>query len=232
MAIDDIARYRDILNEAAHNFDPARIGQYIKPSNVLSEVLLEIPVNKQFDDEVYITSVTTQVELTPEDRDAYYDGDIGVNYTVKDQSRMEDIMDDFYWNDSFSEELSKILLAAGFSESAALMVTTSEAGMQDHGRISYHGYLGDEVRATLGKLSTQQIMPIGLQLLSLIGMNLAASNIDDQKPAVMTDLLTAIKAAGSVQTAVNLMIRTLVASGVKWPELRALARSGSIKLDD
>lgn len=99
-----------------------------------------------------VESVTMYVS-TVDDGDGYYiDGDLAVNW--KSVALTEDadtaVMQRFYWEHGFDEQLRGILCAAGFSEEAAADVCGSEWGMQDEERASYDaGEIANEVRAAL-----------------------------------------------------------------------------------
>ena len=88
--------------------------------------------------------------------DADWYGDLAVNWAYEDadnagyvestmlimrnnssEDNVTETMQEFYWENCFTDTLVQILLAAGFSTEAAADVCTSEWGMQDEGRASY-----------------------------------------------------------------------------------------------
>lgn len=130
-------------------------------------VHLEIAVNKQYNEQVVVESVTMYVTLQEEDG-YYYDSDLAVNYNIdklqndetaqtmgtmllrnlNSNDEVTQVMSEFYWEHSYDDELAEILLSAGFSASAVAEVRSSEWGMQDAGRASYDANsIADEVRA-------------------------------------------------------------------------------------
>lgn len=129
-------------------------------------VTLEIAVNKQYNEQVVVESVTMYVALVEEDG-SYYDGDLAVNYDISklqndesaqtmgtmllrnlhSEDEVTQVMSEFYWEHAYDDELRDILLNAGFSADAVADVCTSEWGMQDEGRASYDAYaIAEEVR--------------------------------------------------------------------------------------
>ena len=130
-------------------------------------VMLEIAVNKQYNERVVVESITMYVGLVDDGDDYYGDGDLAVNYdtsklqndetaqtmgtlllrNIHSNDEVTAVMSEFYWEHSYDDELKEILLSAGFSASAVAEVSTSEWGMQDEGRASYDAYaIADEVR--------------------------------------------------------------------------------------
>ena len=129
-------------------------------------VTLEIAVNKAYNEQVVVESVTMYVTLQEEDG-YYYDSDLAVNYSIdklqndetaqtmgtmllrnlNSNDEVTQVMSEFYWEHSYDDELKETLLNAGFSASAVAEVRTSEWGMQDEGRASYDASeIADEVR--------------------------------------------------------------------------------------
>ena len=129
-------------------------------------VTLEIAVNKAYNEQVVVESVTMYVTLQEEDG-YYYDSDLAVNYSIdklqndetaqtmgtmllrnlNSNDEVTQVMSEFYWEHSYDDELKEIPLSAGFSASAVAEVRTSEWGMQDEGRASYDASeIADEVR--------------------------------------------------------------------------------------
>lgn len=136
-------------------------------------VTLEIAVNKAYNEQVVVESVTMYVTLQEEDG-MYYDSDLAVNYSIdklqndetaqtmgtmllrnlNSNDEVTQVMSEFYWERSYNDELAEILLNAGFSASAVAEVTGSEWGMQDEGRASYDAYsIADEVRAHIAEIT-------------------------------------------------------------------------------
>ena len=136
-------------------------------------VTLEIAVNKAYNEQVVVESVTMYVALQGED-EMYCDGDLAVNYNIDNLQNDETaqtmgtmllrnlhsddevtaVMSEFYWEHSYDSELAEILLGAGFSEAAVADVCTSEWGMQDEGRASYDASsIADEVRAHIAEIT-------------------------------------------------------------------------------
>ena len=136
-------------------------------------VTLEIAVNKAYNEQVVVESVTMYVTLQEEDG-YYYDSDLAVNYSIdklqndetaqtmgtmllrnlNSNDEVTQVMSEFYWERSYNDELAEILLSAGFSASAVAEVTGSEWGMQDEGRASYDAYsIADEVRAHIAEIT-------------------------------------------------------------------------------
>ena len=134
-------------------------------------VTLEIAVNKAYNEQVVVESVTMYV--TPQEQDGYYyDSDLAVNYStdklqndetaqtmgtmllrnLNSNDEVTQVMSEFYWEHSYNGELAEILLNAGFSASAVAEVRSSEWGMQDEGRASYDASeIADEVRAHIAE---------------------------------------------------------------------------------
>ena len=136
-------------------------------------VTLEIAVNKAYNEQVVVESVTMYVTLQEEDG-MYYDSDLAVNYSIdklqndetaqtmgtmllrnlNSNDEVTAVMSEFYWEHSYDDELKEILLSAGFSASAVAEVRTSEWGMQDEGRASYDASeIADEVRAHIAEIT-------------------------------------------------------------------------------
>ena len=136
-------------------------------------VTLEIAVNKAYNEQVVVESVTMYVTLQEEDG-YYYDSDLAVNYSIdklqndetaqtmgtmllrnlNSNDEVTAVMSEFYWEHSYDDELKEILLSAGFSASAVAEVRTSEWGMQDEGRASYDASeIADEVRAHIAEIT-------------------------------------------------------------------------------
>ena len=136
-------------------------------------VTLEIAVNKAYNEQVVVESVTMYVTLQEQDG-YYYDGDLAVNYStdklqndetaqtmgtmllrnLNSNDEVTQVMSEFYWERSYNDELAEILLSAGFSASAVAEVTGSEWGMQDEGRASYDANsIADEVRAHIAEIT-------------------------------------------------------------------------------
>ena len=136
-------------------------------------VTLEIAVNKAYNEQVVVESVTMYVTLQEEDG-YYYDSDLAVNYSIdklqndetaqtmgtmllrnlNSNDEVTQVMSEFYWERSYNDELAEILLNAGFSASAVAEVTGSEWGMQDEGRASYDANsIADEVRAHIAEIT-------------------------------------------------------------------------------
>ena len=136
-------------------------------------VTLEIAVNKAYNEQVVVESVTMYVTLQEEDG-YYYDSDLAVNYSIdklqndetaqtmgtmllrnlNSNDEVTQVMSEFYWERSYNDELAEILLNAGFSASAVAEVRTSEWGMQDEGRASYDANsIADEVRAHIAEIT-------------------------------------------------------------------------------
>ena len=136
-------------------------------------VTLEIAVNKAYNEQVVVESVTMYVTLQEED--GYYcDSDLAVNYSIdklqndetaqtmgtmllrnlNSNDEVTAVMSEFYWEHSYDDELKEILLSAGFSASAVAEVRTSEWGMQDEGRASYDASeIADEVRKHIAEIT-------------------------------------------------------------------------------
>ena len=136
-------------------------------------VTLEIAVNKAYNEQVVVESVTMYVTLQEED--GYYcDSDLAVNYSIdklqndetaqtmgtmllrnlNSNDEVTQVMSEFYWERSYNSELAEILLNAGFSASAVAEVAGSEWGMQDEGRASYDANsIADEVRAHIAEIT-------------------------------------------------------------------------------
>ena len=136
-------------------------------------VTLEIAVNRNYNEQVVVESVTMHVALQEEDG-MYFDGDLAVNYNIDrlqndataqtmgtlllrnlhSDDEVTAVMSEFYWEKSYNSELAEILLSAGFSEAAVADVCTSEWGMQDEGRASYDASsIADEVRAHIAEIT-------------------------------------------------------------------------------
>lgn len=136
-------------------------------------VTLEIAVNKAYNEQVVVESVTMYVTLQEEDG-MYYDSDLAVNYSIdklqndetaqtmgtmllrnlNSNDEVTAVMSEFYWEHSYDDELKEILLSAGFSASAVAEVRTSEWGMQDEGRASYDASeIADEVRKHIAEIT-------------------------------------------------------------------------------
>jgi hypothetical protein len=136
-------------------------------------VTLEIAVNKAYNEQVVVESVTMYVTLQEEDG-YYYDSDLAVNYSIdklqndetaqtmgtmllrnlNSNDEVTQVMSEFYWEHSYDDELAEILLNAGFSASAVAEVRTSEWGMQDEGRASYDANsIADEVRKHIAEIT-------------------------------------------------------------------------------
>ena len=136
-------------------------------------VTLEIAVNKAYNEQVVVESVTMYVTLQEEDG-YFYDSDLAVNYSIdklqndetaqtmgtmllrnlNSNDEVTQVMSEFYWERSYNDELAEILLNAGFSASAVAEVTGSEWGMQDEGRASYDANsIADEVRAHIAEIT-------------------------------------------------------------------------------
>ena len=136
-------------------------------------VTLEIAVNKAYNEQVVVESVTMYVTLQEEDG-YFYDSDLAVNYSIdklqndetaqtmgtmllrnlNSNDEVTQVMSEFYWERSYNDELAEILLSAGFSASAVAEVAGSEWGMQDEGRASYDAYsIADEVRAHIAEIT-------------------------------------------------------------------------------
>ena len=136
-------------------------------------VTLEIAVNKAYNEQVVVESVTMYVTLQEQDG-YYYDGDLAVNYSIdklqndetaqtmgtmllrnlNSNDEVTQVMSEFYWERSYNDELKETLLNAGFSASAVAEVTGSEWGMQDEGRASYDANsIADEVRAHIAEIT-------------------------------------------------------------------------------
>ena len=136
-------------------------------------VTLEIAVNKAYNEQVVVESVTMYVTLQEEDG-YYYDSDLAVNYSIdklqndetaqtmgtmllrnlNSNDEVTAVMSEFYWEHSYDDELKEILLSAGFSASAVAEVRTSEWGMQDEGRASYDASeIADEVRKHIAEIT-------------------------------------------------------------------------------
>ena len=136
-------------------------------------VTLEIAVNKAYNEQVVVESVTMYVTL--QEQDGYYlDSDLAVNYSIdklqndetaqamgtmllrnlNSNDEVTQVMSEFYWEHSYDDELAEILLNAGFSASAVAEVRGSEWGMQDEGRASYDANsIADEVRAHIAEIT-------------------------------------------------------------------------------
>ena len=81
-------------------------------------------------------------------------GDLALNWKLIGRGDAEEVMDAFYRDEMFLDELKDILVQNGFSQEAAYDVMTSESGMQDIGRASYDAYgIADEVREIGEKMS-------------------------------------------------------------------------------
>ena len=136
-------------------------------------VTLEIAVNKAYNEQVVVESVTMYVTLQEQDG-YYYDSDLAVNYSIdklqndetaqtmgtmllrnlNSNDEVTQVMSEFYWERSYNDELAEILLNAGFSASAVAEVAGSEWGMQDEGRASYDANsIADEVRAYIAEIT-------------------------------------------------------------------------------
>ena len=136
-------------------------------------VTLEIAVNKAYNEQVVVESVTMYVTLQEQDG-YFYDSDLAVNYSIdklqndetaqtmgtmllrnlNSNDEVTQVMSEFYWEHSYDDELAEILLNAGFSASAVAEVRTSEWGMQDEGRASYDANsIADEVRAHIAEIT-------------------------------------------------------------------------------
>ena len=134
-------------------------------------VTLEIAVNKAYNEQVVVESVSMFISTVNEaddgDEASYFDGDLSVNWdtsklqndetaqtmgmmllrNIHSNDEVTAVMSEFYWEHSYDDELKEILLSAGFSASAVAEVRTSEWGMQDEGRASYDASeIADEVR--------------------------------------------------------------------------------------
>jgi hypothetical protein len=78
------------------------------------------------------------------------DGDLSLNYELGDDADEDYMMNQFYTDELWLEELHHTLHQAGFSLAAANSVQPSESGMQGLGRASYDaGQIADEVRAAM-----------------------------------------------------------------------------------
>ena len=136
-------------------------------------VTLEIAVNKAYNEQVVVESVTMYVTLQEQDG-YFYDSDLAVNYNtdklqndetahtmgtmllrnLNSNDEVTQVMSEFYWEHSYNDELKEILLNAGFSASAVAEVRSSEWGMQDEGRASYDASeIADEVRAHIAEIT-------------------------------------------------------------------------------
>ena len=82
----------------------------------------DLAVNWQFDEK---------------DNDGYVASAMLLMRNTNSEDKVTETMGQFYWQDGFADELTKILIDNGFSKEAAEDVTTSEWGMQDEGRASY-----------------------------------------------------------------------------------------------
>lgn len=105
---------------------------------------LHIAVNEQHSN-VRIDSITMFVSNDTDD----CDGDLAVNWSADalTSKQVNDTMRSFYSDDAYTARLRELLVAAGFSKTAADDVVTSEWGMQDDGRASYDAALvADAVR--------------------------------------------------------------------------------------
>lgn len=140
-------------------------------------VLLTIPVNKPYNEQVVVETVSMYVALEGAD-EFTHDGDLAVNYDISrlqndasaqtmgtmllrnlhSEDEVTQVMSEFYWEHAYDEELAEILLSAGFSAEAVADVSGSEWGMQDEGRASYDAYaIADEVRAHFAAATQQQV---------------------------------------------------------------------------
>ena len=141
-------------------------------------VTLEIAVNKAYNEQVVVESVTMYVTLQEQDG-YFYDSDLAVNYNtdklqndetaqtmgtmllrnLNSNDEVTQVMSEFYWEHSYDGELAEILLNAGFSASAVAEVTGSEWGMQDEGRASYDANsIADEVRAHIAEITIADLV--------------------------------------------------------------------------
>lgn len=232
---EDIARYRDIINEAGSGFDPNKILSHITRMDE-DDVILNIPVNQPFwGPHITINSVTMNIGIV-EDDGYFGDGDLAVNYTVNDAGSEEDeepSMDPddamwiFYSDKGYDDELTHVLMDAGFSQEAASDIGGSEAVMQEEGRASYDAVgIADEVREAIEKVPASKLSDtIGRNILRNKGIDPSAGNIDSKKDQIIRWMLERIKEEAKLPFDVKVAATVLVNSNVKWPELNTILRT-------
>lgn len=229
----DIARFRDIIEEAVSGFDPNKILSHIISVDK-DGVELSITVNQPFwGPHITINSIGMYIGVMDEDG-FFGDGDLGVNYTVNDAGSEEDeepSMDPedamwiFYSDGAYDDELKERLMDAGFSQEAASDVGGSESGMQEEGRASYDANsIADEVRLAIQSVPSSKLSStIGMNILKSHGFD--QSNIDHKKDDILRWMLTRIKEEGRVPFDAKVALDALTHSGVKWPELDVIVKS-------
>lgn len=221
---DDMVRYRSLVIEAAAGgFNPQKVLSHIE-GIVDDSVLMKINVNKPFGDGVRIDDITMFVGFLGDEGD----GDLAVNYTIEEPEIGEPIPDEHelmmvFYGGAYDNELSDILIQAGFSQ-AASRVHGSESGMQEEGRASYDAYdIADEVRKAISGPTSQIAMTLGKNILTKNGVDI--NNPEPKKAEIIKWMLTRARESAKVPFDVVVAAEALQQSGAKWPELDAILRS-------
>ena len=223
MLIEEMMKYRNILDEAGGGFDPDKILSYIDDVEE-DGMSLVIPVNKQFTDGIFIDSVSMYVGMGDDMGGA--DSDLGVNYRITDDDLDPDeVMGEFYGDDLYTEELIQVLMQAGFSKETASNTGPSESGMQDYDRASYDTAVGDDVRKALSITNSEVGDKIGMLVLRTKGIK-DLKDADAKKTDLIRWALNKVKEAGTIPFDVKMALNALQHAGIKWPEIDAITRSG------
>jgi hypothetical protein len=223
MLIEEMMKYRNILDEAGGGFDPDKILSYIDDVEE-DGMSLVIPVNKEFTDGIFIDSVSMYVGMDDDMGGA--DGDLAVNYSItSDDLDPGDVMDQFYGNDLYTKELKRVLMQAGFSKENASNTGPSESGMQDYDRASYDTAVGRDVRKALSITDSEMGDKIGMLVLRTKGIK-DLKDADAKKTDLIRWALNKVKEAGTIPFDVRMALNALQHAGIKWPEIDAITRSG------
>ena len=225
MLIEEMMKYRNILDEAGGGFDPDKILSHIDDVEE-DGMSLVIPVNKQFTDGIFINSVSMYVGMDSDDDMGRVDGDLGVNYSItNDDLNPDEVIGEFYGDDLYTEELIQVLMQAGFSKENASNTGRGESGMQDYDRASYDTAVGHDVRKALSITDSEMGDKIGMLVLRTKGIK-DLKDADAKKTDLIRWALNKVKEAGTIPFDVRMALNALQHAGIKWPEIDAITRSG------
>lgn len=239
--MEDIAKYRDLLETiASSGFNPSRIVQHvqIEGDNAVLKIPMGIDVPSMGITIVGIRHrVPLEIDVENNGSWMFMPSDLGLIYSVGDDyedefgddwdddeglsDRDDQLIDYFYTDGNYLDEIMNRLVSAGFSQEAANSVGQSERGMQDVGRASYDALdIEDEVRLAL-LMSGDETIENNI----LSALNIHDGNLEAHKDQILRWMLQQIKSNHGMVTEVRFVLQLLSQHGIKWPELEVISKT-------
>lgn len=228
MILDDIKRYRQILEQAASQYDAEEI---LSNMNMRGEVLyFEIPIGEKLNDDIFVATIAA--EIIDEDDPRFYNP-IYVWYHIVDNGLGQN--DDEYDDDDYVEEIRQNFAARylphvkarlaehGFSQAAIEDVVDLDPMDQEVGIATYDGdkIIAEIHRAIKEDKENRVAKAVGSKVLAAAGFDVEGLRDPANKKKLLSMLLRDVKAYGLSSDLVRI-IEYLKLSGITWPELDVL----------